>query len=647
MESNLPIRSYLFLLVIGMAVPLAGGMLYEIDRDRRDAIAAAKNSLRSLSGVMASSVGQRIAQARGTLERLSFRPLVQAVDEHQCDPAVKELHQLNPGFANLVYTTLDGRAVCSAIAQPSGKTVSVGHTSWFQKVVRERRFSVGEPHVGPISGRWVAVLSQPIVDDRGDMAGAIHLPLDIASLDPKFPDDSVPKGIRYGFFNTEGTLVWRNEDPEKLIGTKPDLATAKQIVAVGDGDFEGVGPDGIARYFSVTSVPDAGWVAFVGVPAEAIHAPARQRAVIGALGAGLGLLALLGLALLVARRIEAPITALAAATRAFRRGEVDVRANTDGPEEIASVGREFNAMVDARLLGEAELARYQDQLESQVAERTAELASKNERLESALEQLLHAQERIVQAEKLASLGALVAGVAHELNTPIGNARTVATALNEQAIAFRQALDQPMRRSKLDDFTRQVEDGTRLLDRNLGRAGDLIHSFKQVAIDQSTAERRRFELSMVVNDVVSTLRPGFRTLPHVIEVEVPPGIELDGYPGPLGQVVANLVDNAVVHGLDGKTAGKVRVTATPVGDKELHLVVSDDGNGIPSSIRDRIFDPFFTTRMGQGGSGLGLNIVHNIVTGLLGGNIRVDSQEGRGSSFLVSLPRVAPPTASAS
>jgi PAS domain S-box-containing protein len=290
----------------------------------------------------------------------------------------------------------------------------------------------------------------------------------------------------------------------------------------------------------------------------------------------------------------------------------------------------------------AELAAYRQHLEALVEQRTADLECKNVELTTALAQLRSAQEQLVNSEKLSSLGALVAGIAHELNTPIGNARTVASTIREQAKEFLHEVEhQHLTRTMLNDFVKHLGEGTEMLDRNLVRAADLIHSFKQVAVDRTSEQRRTFDLAQVIDEVVLTLRPSFRKAEFHLETDIAAGIEIDGYPGPLGQVVVNLVENALIHGLAGRKNGRVRIVGSRAGEGLVCIIIEDNGQGIPAEHLKRIFDPFFTTRLGEGGSGLGLNIVHNIVTGVMGGRVEVASDAGRGTRFEIRIPAKAP------
>ena len=283
---------------------------------------------------------------------------------------------------------------------------------------------------------------------------------------------------------------------------------------------------------------------------------------------------------------------------------------------------------------EEELQQHREHLEELVAERTAALEQANAELRQAMAQL-------VQSEKLAALGNLVAGIAHELNTPIGNAVMLASTLADQERSFRARMVTGLSRSALNHFVETVRENCDILQRNLQRAAELISSFKQVAVDQASYQCRGFALDEVVREIALALKPRLRRSVATLEISIAADLRLDSFPGPLGQVLMNLIQNALVHAFDGRHAGCIRIESLPAGPGCLGLRVSDDGNGIAPAHLRRIFDPFFTTRLGQSGSGLGLHIVYNLVTGLLGGTIEVHSIPGHGTEFLLELPLIAP------
>ena len=291
---------------------------------------------------------------------------------------------------------------------------------------------------------------------------------------------------------------------------------------------------------------------------------------------------------------------------------------------------------------ENEIRELNTHLEQRVIERTEELQQANKELAYTLETLNKAQEELVRSEKLAALGSLVAGIAHELNTPIGNSLMVASTLTDQTRALSVSYrENGLKRSVLENYIGDAGKAGDILVRNLHRAANLVTGFKQVAVDQTSSQRRKFSMAEVVSETMLTLWPSFKKTSYIVKQHIPDTLKMDSYPGPLGQVITNLVNNALLHGFDGRQSGTVRISAENTEDGWIELTVKDDGVGIPAGNLKRIFDPFFTTKLGAGGSGLGLNITHNIVTGILGGRIRVQSELGVGSIFSISLPLIAP------
>jgi signal transduction histidine kinase len=281
-------------------------------------------------------------------------------------------------------------------------------------------------------------------------------------------------------------------------------------------------------------------------------------------------------------------------------------------------------------------------LETRIFERTAELAHRNADLAKTLDQLNLTRDELVESAKLAALGSMVAGIAHELNTPIGNGLTVATTLEGRTSDFKKEMAAGLKRSTLDAYVADAAFASDILVRSLDKAATLVSSFKQVAVDQTSSQRRKFMLHDTLSEVLMTMGPGLkRTGCQVLLTEPPDDFQLDSYPGPLGQVITNLITNSVLHGYEGREPGEIRIVVARADDDHASIEVSDDGAGVPDGNLSRIFEPFFTTRLGKGGSGLGLSIARNIVVGTLGGKLSLKSTSGGGATFVVWIPKSAP------
>ncbi|WP_338846423.1 two-component regulator propeller domain-containing protein [Massilia sp. W12] len=260
---------------------------------------------------------------------------------------------------------------------------------------------------------------------------------------------------------------------------------------------------------------------------------------------------------------------------------------------------------------------------------------------NAYRRLREAQDRLVAQEKLAALGGLVAGVAHELNTPLGNSLMMASAMQENVENLLQQMSSgALRAQQLHADLQDAQEAAQVLMRNLRNAAHLVNSFKQVAVDRTSSERRMFDLRETSLDVLATLSNAIRAHGHEIEIDIPPDLILESYPGPYGQVLAHLVENALLHAYEGRSGGHLRLSARRLQAGRVEIMFADDGCGISAQDQKHIFDPFFTTKLAQGGIGLGLSVCYNIVSSLLNGQIRVHSQAGQGACFVLDLPLVA-------
>lgn len=329
-----------------------------------------------------------------------------------------------------------------------------------------------------------------------------------------------------------------------------------------------------------------------------------------------------------ARSVSLPLQSLMQSMNRIAEGRLDTRVGgTEARDEIGGMARAleiFRENAIARLHAEAEL-----------------IASK-QRTEVAYEELRETQNSLIEAEKLAALGGLVAGVAHEVNNPVGISVTVASTLARRCEAFSEELKRgELRRSRLNEFIDGNREAANMLLANLHRAAELIQSFKQVAVDRSHAERRTFNMRTLTDQIMLSLRPTLSKRNIALAIDCPENVELNSYPGSWGQVLTNLTLNAVTHAFTPDVDGAIDIKIRKPDAEHVEVAFIDNGQGMTDDVKRRAFDPFFTTARGRGGTGLGLHIVHNIVTNQLGGRITIASEPGRGVRFRMVLPTNAP------
>jgi len=286
--------------------------------------------------------------------------------------------------------------------------------------------------------------------------------------------------------------------------------------------------------------------------------------------------------------------------------------------------------------------RHAEQLEHDVAERTVDLERAKRAAEDALAAKTAAQRQLVEVEKMASLGQLVAGVAHEVNTPIGVAVTAGSHLSESTLRFAEVIERgAMKRSDLDAFVATARESTSIIGRNLERAAHLIRSFKQVSVDRTSDGRRIFVLDRFLQELTDSLVMLWKDRPITLDVQCARDLAMDSFPGALGQVLTNLIQNALLHAFEPGQPGRITIAVRAATDASFAIDFSDDGRGVSETELARLFEPFYTTKRNQGGTGLGLHVAYNLVSHKLGGQISVSSEPGRGLRVSMSLPRVAP------
>jgi signal transduction histidine kinase len=344
--------------------------------------------------------------------------------------------------------------------------------------------------------------------------------------------------------------------------------------------------------------------------------------------------------------ITAPIqTLVRLVLRITRQKDFSNRAEPNGIRELDILIEAFNGMLERtqdHMLRQAdaenEYRTLNVSLEEKVNQRTLALKDANAELIQTLEKLHQFQRQMVQNEKMASLGDMVAGVAHEVNTPIGLGVTASTMMLDRLVDLRKAFeDKTLKASALSKFIAESEENLNIIYRNLNRAAELISSFKQVAVDQTSENNRIFSFSKLMDEILMSMRPKLKRVQHEIKIHCTDDLYIESKAGPINQIMINLIMNSIIHGFEFIEKGIIDIDIVMLDDKKICLTFKDNGKGIPEQLRKRIFDPFVTTKRGQGGSGLGMHLVYNLVTQALNGSISVQSENNKGVEFKIIFP----------
>jgi two-component system NtrC family sensor kinase len=298
---------------------------------------------------------------------------------------------------------------------------------------------------------------------------------------------------------------------------------------------------------------------------------------------------------------------------------------------------EFNSELKSKEEAQQALAETNNRLEQRVEERTENLQDAINELHNTLKNLRNTQSQLIESEKLASLGAMVAGVAHEINTPIGLCITTHSFIKDMFKDMRKRFENDsISKSNFTEFMTNMEESVDILSKNLERAAKLIKSFKHVSEDQAGEAARKFNLEEYLQEILSTLHPKLKMTQHLVNINCASDIDLYGYPGALSQVITNLVMNSLLHGFENVVKGTITIEVERQHNERVEIRYADDGQGLTKEVQVKIFEPFFTTKRGYGGTGLGMHLVYNLVSQTLQGSIQLQ-QASKGCAFIITIP----------
>ncbi len=436
---------------------------------------------------------------------------------------------------------------------------------------------------------------------------------------------SLKKGAVFPFLLTDGGLVI-HPAPGEREALEPSVLL--RISRMKEGEFVCT-VDCMPRWFIFKEFKEWNWVAGFTMPLDIKYSDAKKfRALFIAAMSIITLIVSLLLVLMI-MRITGPVIHLTGIASRMARGDLDQAIDIRRNDEIGVLADSFSEMRDAVREKLSDLDRNREELEQRVEERTHHLVN-------ALLALTQTRELLDQTEKMADLGKLIAGVAHEVNTPLGIGVTEASFLESITRKFsKRYAEGNMTRSDFEKFLNHAIASSASILKNLGRAADLIQSFKQVAVDRASEEKREFDVRKYINEILLSFRADYKRTSHTITVNCPEGLRINSWPGIFSQVITHLVQNAIIHGFRDIEAGEVTLSVHPALGG-LILSCEDNGIGMEASVKEQIFDPFFTTKRAEGGTGMGLHIVHNLITRKLGGEITCKTSPGNGTLFTMAL-----------
>lgn len=550
-----------------------------------------------------------------------------------------------PTLSAIYMIDADGRLVAASVEGANAARtrdlvgIDLSAHPYFKAALDSPRAIWSDKHISAVTGAVVIGIAAPV----GDRAGVVIAEISLGTLLAISQLTRTGGGLDYWIVDRRGEVVADTAGPRTQNVNLANLP----IVTAG---FAGaplpttMSYGGTDYHVSASLSKALGWLFVTRVPAGFANAHLREVAAIVAV-AFIGSVAVgLLLAPLWAQWIVRPLRAVADRAHAIAGGARPTAWPESRIAELNRLSADLGFMVAALSAREEDLRRLNEDLEGRVAERTEALTRSNHELTNALREVERARDELIQSEKHAALGRLVAGLSHEMNTPLGNGLLAVTALEERLARFEANLEGGLRRSELDAFVGGVRESIGIAERNLAKASELMGSLKQVAADRTASRRRRFQLGEVIDEVLLTLSPSIRRRPVDLRLDLAENGEiwLDSYPGELGQALTNLIENCLAHAFGDETRGRVDIAARIVPPDRLSIRLSDDGRGMTEDEMRRAFDPFFTTTLGRGGTGLGLYITRNSVANVLGGTISVESAPGKGSTFEILIPLSAPP-----
>ncbi|MCL1979547.1 MAG: ATP-binding protein [Proteobacteria bacterium] len=644
------IRKTLIVLVLLAVLPALAILLFTGWELNRQVVHEAENYALRQVQAMAAHHERVVDNARLLLMALAKSSEVRNLDVAACQALLPEILANNTAYVSISLANADGQVL---VAAPEAADADISAARYFHAALDSGSFIVGDYVFMPTRHRVVVHFAQPVIGPDGRIVGVLVADFDLNYFGRLFGDTHLPESSVFTLTDSTGMRLTRFPETEKYTWVR-DLPQMVEHMSgqKQEGTFLEHGVDGVRRLYSFKRLHFQGasfpyLMIRLGIPVELALGEARS-----VINRNLGLMALAMVLALMTAWFVGEVTMmrrlnrLIEATGKVKAGDLSSRIGDEaGSGELGQLASAFDSMAEElerkeheRFQAEEQLRRLNEELEERVAKRTEELAGANQDLQQTLDDLQRMQKQLVLSEKMAALGELVAGVAHEINTPVGVAVSAGSTMAEKNRALTELFGQgEMKRSDLTQFLEDSREGTEMILMNLDRASNLIRSFKMVAVDQVSEQQRSFGVRKYIEELLLSLRPKLKIINPRIEIVCDEDLVIESYPGAFSQILTNLIINTLTHGFDPGQSGTTIHIEVSAADGNLELRYADNGKGMPAEIRDHIFEPFLTTARGKGATGLGMHIVFNIVTRTLGGTITCESTPGQGSVFIMTMP----------
>jgi signal transduction histidine kinase len=605
------------------------------------------------------------SESRGTIsvidgwirERASVILVLESVlagmdNPEKAQPILLRYVKQDPNISDIYMGFEDGRFI-SAIGWQPPQDYDPRVRPWYLQALKAGKLNYSDPYLDMTTGKYAISVGIPIKDKQGRVLGILGEDILLDTITNRVQSIDLD-GMGYGFLLDRNGIGLSHPDPYYInvdLRKHPDTASIVEIMLEnGNGlkDYLFKGKDKIMVY---RTAPSTGWLLGLAVEKSLIYAPLERLRT-------LFLLTALGIMILVvivsqifSIQLTRRLSRLTSESRKIEKGASIIEITPQGKDEITELTWAFIHMTEnlsKRILERNDaidkLDGINQSLEQKVEERTAEVTAANQELLAlndeligTLEKLRNAQRLIIESERMAALGGMVSGIAHEINTPIGVAVTCTSYLDMEMKALESRfVENDLNRRDLESFIDESKDIVLSISKNLDKAIHLIHSFKMVSVDQGHDAKQFFDMKEYLDALVMSLGPVLNNTPHRFTYRCPESLKLESYPVAFAQIFTNLLTNSIHHGFLSSESGEIQLTLEVQG-QTLQIHFSDNGSGMPMAVSERIFEPFYTTRRGEGRKGLGLHLVYNIVTEQLGGTIKCISELGKGTQFEIRVP----------